>query len=224
MNTPRRGPGHRLNRFLSGFLAGALGTLVVGAGVLYVLGISGWAVISLPGLPSFHAAWDFVWVNLRHSILVFAAVLVFYFYSLGRLRRLLARPEPPLDQVLHAEQQTDTAITLFFGVGVIWTAIGMESALLYALDDPMEAAEAGAFAILQRLVEGGILLALSTTVVGGVGGYLMRLGKAFSTGARLQTYYGRVSRAQGAEISATLRNIEGLLRRPTVGATEEPEA
>jgi len=58
--------------------------------------------------------------------------------------------------------------TLFFGVGVVWTAIGMRSALLSALGglDQSAAAELGAFEILRRLVDGGILLALSTTIVG----------------------------------------------------------
>ena len=62
---------------------------------------------------------------------------------------------------------------LFFGIGVIWTAIGMRSALIVGLSDldSAMAAQLGSFEILRRLIQGGILLALSTTIFGAVGGY-----------------------------------------------------
>ena len=40
--------------------------------------------------------------------------------------------------------------------------------------------------MLERMIDGGILLALSTTIFGGVGGYMMRVYKAVTLGARLQ--------------------------------------
>lgn len=200
--------------FVGGFLGGVLWALLVGGGALYLLSLSGLAVVSIPGLPGLHVVLDYIWVNLRLSLPVFVAVLLFYFLALGRLRRLLAAPAPALTDVVHAEHLVDTATGLFFGVGVIWTAIGMESALLYALGDPLAAAEAGAFAILQRLVEGGILLALSTTVVGGVGGYLLRLVKSLRIGAELQRFYIRAAGAQGREMIAVLGRIEQRLAAP----------
>ena len=65
---------------------------------------------------------------------------------------------------------TDIWTTLFFGTGDIWTAIGMRSALIFALGDRDVALQDGAFAMLERMIDGGILLALSTTIFGGIGG------------------------------------------------------
>lgn len=150
--------------------------------------------------------------NLGLSVPVFALVLVLFARSLRHLQRGL-RETRPVDEITHAEQLTDTWTSLFFGVGVIWTAIGMRGALLFALGDPDAAATAGAFAVLQRMVDGGILLALSTTIVGGVGGYLMRIVKTVTVGAALRRYYDQASRAQGEAISATLARIEQHLYR-----------
>ena len=69
----------------------------------------------------------------------------------------------------------------------------------------------GAFAILQRMVDGGILLALSTTIVGGIGGYLMRAIKSISLGKQLNTVYMRASQQPGAQNLAALNRIERLL-------------
>ena len=149
--------------------------------------------------------------NLGLSVPVFVLVLVLFGRSLQRLKHDLCQ-QRPVDEIAHAEQLTDTWTSLFFGVGVIWTAIGMRGALLFALGDPDAAATAGAFAVLQRMVDGGILLALSTTIVGGVGGYLMRIVKTVTVGAALRRYYDRASRAQGEAISATLERIEQHLR------------
>ena len=104
----------------------------------------------------------------------------------------------------------DIWTNLFFGIGVIWTAIGIRSALLSAVGDldAGTAAELGAFSILQRLVDGGILLALSTTIFGAVGGYLLRVLKAIVVGVQLQAYYGEFSKSQTDEIGQTLLKIE----------------
>jgi hypothetical protein len=90
---------------------------------------------------------------------------------------------------------------------VIWTAIGMRSALLYALGDPDIATQAGAFAVLQRLVEGGILTALTTTIVGGVGGYMMRVLKSSLLGTRLSRYYEEQEQHHGNRVEALLADI-----------------
>ena len=66
--------------------------------------------------------------------------------------------------------------------------------------------------MLQRLVDGGILLALSTTIVGGVGGYLMRVIKTVLVGAPLRRCYAEAGRAQGVRISAQLAAIEDYLQ------------
>jgi hypothetical protein len=71
-----------------------------------------------------------------------------------------------------------------------------------------------ALAVLQRLVDGGILLALSTTIVGGIGGYLMRTLKSLLLGARLNALYLRESHRPIADSLATLRRIEARLGAP----------
>ena len=71
----------------------------------------------------------------------------------------------------------------------------------------------GAYAILERMVEGGILLALSTTIFGGIGGYVLRVVKALAVETELKRYYDRLAHAPGCEMQETLRAIEDHLRR-----------
>ena len=78
---------------------------------------------------------------------------------------------------------------------------------------------AGAFEMLRRLVDGGILIALSTTIFGGIGGYLMRVVKTLSVGAALRRYYGQVMMAPTRELAAAVQRIEARLH--TAGAGEE---
>jgi hypothetical protein len=103
---------------------------------------------------------------------------------------------------------TDIWTTLFFGTGVIWTAIGMRSALIFALGDPDTTIQQGAFAMLERMVDGGILLALSTTIFGGIGGYMMRVYKAVTLGALLQQHYDRAARVDTSKMRNSLQRIE----------------
>jgi hypothetical protein len=128
--------------------------------------------------------------NLGHSVWAFLTCLGLFQFSLTRLKHDLdpAGPVPEYTQVVQADQLTDIWIHVFVGVGVIWTAIGMRSALVSTLGvaDGL-ANDAGQ--VLGRLVDGGILLALSTTIVGAIGGYLMRLGKTIYLGAALAEYY-----------------------------------
>jgi hypothetical protein len=157
--------------------------------------------------------WRLTQQNLRGSVFPFALLLVSYLVLLRRMHALLAQPQVELDRVVNHEQLLDLCANLFFGVGVIWTAVGMREALLHGLGDPGGAAGAGAFTILQRLVEGGILLALSTTIVGGIGGYLMRVLKSVSLGPQLVALYMDASERPAAANLAALQRIEELLQR-----------
>jgi len=156
--------------FLRGLAAGALGTFLGASATLYTMSRFGWirfgdSSISSPG------DWlHWAYTNLGSSIPVFAILLLAYFITLGRLRDAL-RSEQHITKIVHFDHLTDIWTTLFFGAGVIWTAIGMRSALIFALGDREAALAQGAFAMLERMIDGGILLALSTTIFGGVGGY-----------------------------------------------------
>ena len=198
--------------FIKGLAAGALGTLIGGAATLYLLSRMGLihfadTAISSPG------AWlHWAYTTLGLSIPVFAGLLLAYFVTLGRLRNALANARP-IDQIVQLDHLTDIWTTMFFGTGVIWTAIGMRSALIFALGDREAALAQGAFAMLERMIDGGILLALSTTIFGGIGGYLMRIYKTVTLGTDLQRQYDKAARADTSEMRESLQRIETHLRR-----------
>jgi hypothetical protein len=196
-----------MNRFLRGFAAGAVGTLVGGGALLYVLSRYDIIRFAEHRVPSLGGWMDWAYMNLGSSIPVFAILLLVFFFTLGHLRRLLDA-DGPIDRIVQLDQLTDIWTTLFFGTGVIWTAIGMRSALIFALGDPDASIREGAFAILERMVEGGILLALSTTIFGGIGGYLMRVYKAVALGTRLQSRYDREARSDTSRMRDSLERIE----------------
>ncbi len=193
----------RKGRFLAGLVAGVL-----------VTGVPALAIgLSAAGMAETTEIQDrmvgvvlWAWRNLGFSLPVFGLVLALYAASLGRLRNAVARSASP-DEVRQADQLTDVWISLFFGVGVIWTAIGMRGALVEALTG----AEAGGVEVLARMVDGGILLALSTTIFGGIGGYMMRVWKALRLGAALARYYERESGRDLAALRASVSDIQHRL-------------
>jgi hypothetical protein len=210
-------------RFLRGLTTGAAGTLIGGGALLYLL--SRYEVIAFTSgrVPSLTGWLEWATMNLGSSIPVFAFLLLAFFFTLGRLRALLDT-SGPLDRIVQLDHLTDIWTTLFFGTGVIWTAIGMRSALIFALGDPVStAAQGGASALLKRMVEGGILLALSTTIFGGIGGYLMRVYKAVSLGTALQRHYDLAARSDTSNMRSTLERIEHHLGKRHTPATPELE-
>ena len=112
----------------------------------------------------------------------------------------------PVDAVAQHDHLTDVWTSLFFGVGVIWTAIGMRGALVQALAPASP--PGGGVEVLERMVDGGILLALSTTIFGGVGGYLMRVWKTLAVGAMLKRYYEREQRRDLTALRVSLSDIQ----------------
>ncbi len=206
---------HNSYNFIKGLMTGALGALLFGAMLVYMLNVTGYAVIQLPLETGLNELINFTYNNLKLSIIPFIALLMAYFFLLKQLYRQLNDSQCTLDQIAQTEHLIDSSISLFFGIGVIWTAIGMRSALMYSLGDPESAAADGAFAILQRMVDGGILLALSTTIVGGVGGYLMRMYKTLYLGLRLQRYYNAQMHKQSESAYQILQRIEQHLQRLT---------
>ena len=208
-------------RFLRGLTTGAIGTVIGGGALLYVL--SRYEVITFADkrVPSLGSWLDWAYMNLGSSIPVFAALLLAYFFTLGRLRTFL-ETDRPLERVVQFDHLTDIWTTLFFGTGVIWTAIGMRSALIFALGDPDSTVEQGASAVLKRMVEGGILLALSTTIFGGIGGYLMRVIKSSYLGTRLSRYYEEQEQRHTARVENLLRDIRQSIA--CLAATPSPAA
>jgi hypothetical protein len=203
-----------------GFLAGLAWGLAISTGVLLLLPLlwpdeAARLVLADGTRLWLWQGWQELNRNLQGSILPFALVLAMYFSQLQRLQLLLRAPQPVLDKVVRHEQLLDLSANLFFGIGVIWTAIGMRDALIHGLGDPVVSAMAGAFSVLQRLVDGGILLALSTTIVGGAGGYLMRVIKSVVLGEKLTALYMYETQRPADASLAALQRIERHLQVAT---------
>jgi hypothetical protein len=159
-------------------------------------------------------------LNMGSSVWLFGIVLLFWGANLSRLQRLLEtgaefdHPDfkhPEFKHVVQLDELSDVWIHLFIGIGVVWTAVGMRSALSTTLSAPEQLTE-DAGAVLTLLVDGGILLALTTTIVGAIGGYLMRLFKTIFIGADLNAYYHGEERRELNSALSHLDRIEGHLR------------
>jgi len=204
---------HPATVFSAGFITGALGVLVIGAAVLYMLNMSEFVAISVLKIPSVQSLLKWTYENLRLSIIPFFLTLLLYAGSLIRLKRYLKDQRAAVEKIAQSEHLVDIWINLFFGIGVIWTAIGMRGALLDGIGDltAQSAAQLGAFMILKRLVDGGILLALSTTIFGAVGGYLLRLIKSLTVGTQVKAYYNQLAEQQADSVHNALQSIDTRL-------------
>lgn len=200
-------------RFWSGLTTGVGASLVVGFVGVYLALSNGALVISVNNAPILTEVWYWLHDNMRMSVVPFALLLLWYLLTLRALRVEL-NGNRVLTLIQQFDRFTDLQAMLFFGVGVIWTAIGLRSALLGALGDldAQTAHRMGAFSILQALVDEGILLALSTTIVGGVGGYLMRILKSLTVGTRLDTFYESLRVAESEQVLERLDAIERSVR------------
>ena len=209
--------------FVEGLTAGMLGSVVGASALLYILSRNELVSFAPERLPDLGDWLRWTYTNLGLSIPVFAILLLVFFASLRRLRSHLEN-DRPINEIVQLDHLTDMWTTLFFGTGVIWTAIGMRSALIFALGDPGSTVQQGAFAVLERMVDGGILLALSTTIFGGVGGYLMRVFKSISLGASLQQYYDLAARVDTSVMRKSLHRIEQhLVHQDSTEAPKEAQ-
>jgi hypothetical protein len=196
--------------FFNGVLLGMTLSFMAGLVAVYLLTFLGVISVSVLEVPRVQLVFEWSRRNLGLSVLPFAITLGLYIRSLRMLQHWLDDNRSP-DEIGQLEHLNDVWTSLFFGIGVIWTAIGMRSALLFALGDPDVAAQAGAYAVLQRLVDGGILTALTTTIVGGVGGYMMRVTKSSLLGTRLSRYYEEHEQHHANRVEALLGEIRESL-------------
>ena len=192
--------------FFNGLLLGMTLSFITGLVGMYLLTMLGVMSVSILEVPQIQLLLEWLQQNLGLSIVPFGITLGLYVHSLRLLQQGL-HDQRPADEISQLEHLNDVWTSLFFGIGVIWTAIGMRSALLYALGDPDIASQAGAYAVLQRLVEGGILTALTTTIVGGIGGYVMRVVKSSLLGTRLSRYYEEQEQHHAGRVEALLSEI-----------------
>ena len=152
---------------------------------------SGWVTISV-STPWIINPAAFLYRHLRLSVVPFGCLFLLYAYLIAKIRRYLGQEKTKISQITYYDRLLNTTISTFFGVGVIWTAVGMEMALMQVLDGMNEGQEVvaalSAWGLLESLVNGGLLLALSTTVFGGVCGYLLRLLKIVLLGENLDRF------------------------------------
>jgi len=133
---------------------------------------------------------------LGYSILFFIPVLLGYglFFVLLKMSLFRFRSDPEqIENIRFYNAGTEIFITLSFAIGVLFTAWGLQNALVSALGglSEEEAGRLGAWGILKQLVENGFLIAFWTTIVGGTAGYLMRLFKFICLGRELSRVSGR---------------------------------
>ena len=166
------------------------------------------------------------WVNVYHvitgylgySILFFIPTLFGYFIFFGLLQKSLSghhHENGRLIDIRFYSGGMDMFISLFFGIGVLFTAWGLSNALVTALAglNKEEAGRLGAWGILKRLVDNGILIALWTTIVGGGGGYLLRLFKYISLGRALDRISFQVQEAEKSVFFSALESIRVHVER-----------
>ncbi len=197
--------------YLQGIFAGIISALII----IYLLNVSGLLVISAGNSLCLINIIHWCYGNLGLSIIPFTAALWLYFVCLRKLSILLNIDNPDAVVIVSTEEKVDLLVNIFFGIGVIWTAIGMRNALLASLGnmDAETAAQKGAFYILTKLVDGGILLALSTTIFGGIGGYFMRMTKSWVVGARLTSFFEQSYKKEQTDVLDRLDHIVNLLEK-----------
>ena len=205
--------GKKDNLSIMTYIKGIFSGVIFAILILYILNISGIIAVSKSGGFSLVTFLRWCYENLGFSIIPFFLIALGYVVCLNKLINLLNTSNSSPEEITAIEEKLDLFVNIFFGVGVIWTAIGMRNALLVSIGsmDAETATQKGAFYILTKLVDGGILLSLSTTIIGGVGGYFMKMIKVWLTGRKLNVFFSGQFDSEKQDILKRLDNIVLLL-------------
>ena len=149
-------------------------------------------------------------LNLGYSVPLFCVALLFVIHSMACLLEELGKDKCCSSRTFHLEHRVDIGISLLFGIGVLFTAIGIRDALTTAIDG--EAAAINGGEVLALLVNGGILSAMTTTVVGGALGYSLRVIKVLATGEKLEKVHARMMGEGLQKQEALLQCISNQLK------------
>jgi len=154
--------------------------------LLLILGFYAGFITFINRLPNLSSYINFIYNALGSSVIFFLLDLWLYAISLILLKKYLK--ESDFVQAGYWQKINDLSVSVFFGIGVIYTAIGMQGALTESLAglDEETAKGLGPWGVLRRMVDGGLILALMTTIVGGIGGYAMRFVRQFYLGRLLE--------------------------------------
>ena len=162
---------------------------------------------------SAHGVTNWLALNLGYSAPLFCVALLFVIHSMACLLEELGKDKCCSSRTFHLEHRVDIGISLLFGIGVLFTAIGIRDALTAAIDG--EAAAINGGEVLALLVNGGILSAMTTTVVGGALGYSLRVIKVLATGEKLEKVHARMMGEGLQKQEALLQCISNQLK--TIG-------
>lgn len=175
-----------------------------------------------PLVNSFNLITDY----LGYSIPLFVSAFIAYCWCFNKLKSCLTQydemQQKDTDQrvsdagnIHFYNRGMDLFITLFFAIGVLFTAWGMQGALVSAIGgvSKSEAGRLGAWGILKQMVDNGILIALWTTIVGGAGGYLMRLVKFIFLGKALNRFSLKSQETEKERLFNALKSIKDNVDR-----------
>jgi len=156
--------------------------------IIIVLNQTG--VVNFTGGAWFISRINYLTDNLGFSINWFLAALVYYFFSFFKLKMNLRNYEThPQNEklILFYNSSVEMCITLCFATGVIYTSIGIISAVTSSLGNltQEQALREGSFGILSKFINNGLLTALLSTVVYGIAGYILRIVKQIFLGKSL---------------------------------------
>lgn len=154
--------------------------VVVGVVLAFMLSVAFGSLDQIRGMSNWLS------VNLGLSAPLFAALTITGWIHLESLKQALNAEIKSEAKITHLEQRIDLLVALLFGVGVLYTAVGLRGALVQAIDGSSEQSASG---MLSALVNGGILSAMTSTVLGGVLGYGLRMLKLFRVGHGLDAFY-----------------------------------
>ena len=178
--------------------------VVLGMALAFTLSVAFGSLDQISGI----TAW--LSMNLGLSAPLFGALTIMGWSYLESLKQALNADTKSEAQITHLEQRIDLVVALLFGVGVLYTAVGLRGALVQAIDGPSEQSASG---MLTALVNGGILSAMTSTVVGGVLGYGLRMLKLFRVGHALEIYYSEQAFKSVERREDLLKEILSELKR-----------
>ena len=148
------------------------------------------------------------------SPIFFVFAIVCFLYYLKRLRKELDIAQPDPVEIQFWDHKSNQAISWNFAIGIGFTAYGMIRALWTTIGDlPDSMDEIDPLGLLTGLVEGGMILALATTIAGMIIGYALRYVKHHLVGKDLYRLSVDASRELIENFEKKLDNIHQTLLR-----------
>jgi len=155
--------------------------------------------------------------NLGSSIYFFSGNIILYTIACLMLTKALGRKPATYYEINFWNTAVNLSVSLFFGIGVLYTAVGMQRAFQMALGNINQelVVSMGPWGVLERLVKGGFLMALITTIVGGALGYILRLVKFMVFGKKLIMIKNEHDDLNSQRIIEKLSAIENIISEKT---------